>query len=998
MARFPFLDSLGDPPRPFDAERAADVLADLTEAGARQGGEPLESFVRGFCAEPRGRQLLEAVVGNSPFLAQALLRNPQALRKLAEQEPQATFAEICASVEAAWRDSAGVDDLMSRLRTARLGAAVTAALADVGGAWSLEDVTTALSAFADAAIGAATRHQLAAAAAAGNLELSDPNDPAMGSGFFVLAVGKLGSRELNYSSDVDLIALWDPERASPAPGAEPHDLFVRLTREIVRILSQVTADGYVFRVDLRLRPDPGATPVAMSTLAAETYYESVGQNWERAALIRARAMAGDREAGAAFRKALVPFLWRKHLDFAAIDDIHSIKRQIHAHKGHARVEVRGHDIKLGAGGIRDIEFFAQTQQLIAGGRDPRLRVPDTPGALRALSEAGVIEDDAASELIAAYRFLRTLEHRLQMIADEQTHTVPADDRAFERVATFAGFADSTAFTAALRDHLDIVAGHSARLFEHAPPLSSAGNLVFTGGGDDPATLKTLERLGFPDPPRAARLVRGWHHGRYRATRTARARALLTELAPTLLEAFGRTPAPGTALLHLDEFLSRLPAGVQLFSLFVAHPELLDLLAEVMGTAPKLAEHLALTPTLLDSVLEPEFYDPPPGAEALQSELEAALSPSETFEQNLDAARRWAKDRRFQVGVQVMRGRLGPVESGHALTRIADVLIQALLPRTAAEVDAAHGAIDGSAFAVLAMGKLGARELTSGSDLDLIFLYRSAGPGAESTGPRPLAESQYFARLAQRLLAALTAPTAEGTLFEVDMRLRPSGAAGPIAIGFEAFLRYQREVAWTWEHQALTRARIVAGDDALASEAIDGIRAILASPRDPDHLLRDVAEMRARIDRDKGSTNLWRVKYVRGGLVDLEFLGQYLALRGAAEHPDLPTGDTAETFRRLGASGALEPDEAAELARATLLLRGIQGFLRECYVDDLREEDASDALTRALARAAGAGSFAELRDRLAAIEASVYHRFQRHVEEPAAALVPVGDDEDHRAIL
>lgn len=708
-------------------------------------------------------------------------------------------------------------------------------------------------------------------------------------------------------------------------------------------------------------------------------------------MIKARPVAGDLSAGAGFVRALTPFLWRKHLDFAAIADIHSIKRQIHSHKGHGTIQVAGHNIKLGAGGIREIEFFAQTQQLIAGGRDPSLRVPDTCGALRALAASSRVAEHAAAEMINAYRFLRNLEHRLQMVADEQTHTIPKEGEAFSRIAAFSGYAGDTEFTAAVRAHLERVSGHYARLFEHAAPLSHAGNLVFTGGEDDPETLDTLRRLGFGEPERAAALVRAWHHGRYRATRSPRARALLTELVPGILEAFGRTPNPDGAFVRFDGFLSRLPAGVQLFSLFVAHTELLDLVAEVMGSAPKLAEHLAQTPTLLDAVLSPDFTSDFPSPAALRAELAGALSRAADFQDFLDISRRWAKDRRFQVGLRVMRGRVSARESGHMLSDLAEALMAALLPRVEADFAETFGRVPGSEFAVVALGKLGARELTSGSDLDLVFLYNAPDLKASSDGARPVAPATYFARLSQRLLGALSAQTAEGALFEVDMRLRPSGSAGPIATSVPAFLEYHRGKAWTWEHLALTRARVVVAPPGFAERLQEEIRAVLAAPRNPEELLRDVAEMRERVEREKGSANVWRVKYVRGGLVDLEFLAQYLMLLHAHAHPDLPTGDTALAYDRLAAAGILEADLATRLRDAVLQTRGIQAFLRECYLDDLDEDAAPETLKAALARSAGAKSFAELRERVAATEASVYLTFQEWIERPAAALPTVAED-------
>src|SRR5439155_12067192 len=521
--------------------------------------------------------------------------------------------------------------------------ALLAAVAEFAGSWSLERQMTALSRFAEAAIGAAVRDALRAAAANGSLALPHPEDPESGSGLIVLAMGKLGGAELNYSSDIDLILLYDPSNLPQLAQDNAQSLFGRIARHVVRILDERTGDGYVFRTHLRLRPDPRSTPLAMSVAAALTYYETVGQNWERAALIKARPVAGDRRAARRFLADLQPFIWRKHLDFAAIEDIHSIKRQIQAPKGGSRIAVEGHDIKTGRGGIREIEFFAQTQHLIWGGRLRQLRVAPTCIALRRLAASRRIDERTADTLIADYRFLRRIEHRLQMEEDAQTHRLPADPDGIARLASFLGEPDSDHFVAELRAHLGSVERHYAELFEEAPSLAGPGNLVFTGAEDDPDTLATLARLGFADPARVAAMVRDWHHGRMRATRSQRAREILTEFVPELLRVFGATAHPDTAALRFDQFLSRLPAGVQLFSLFHANPGLFSLVADIIAEAPLLAESVAQRPALLDAVLTAEFATPLPERTGLAEDLAGVLAGARDFEDTLDLIRRWTNE-------------------------------------------------------------------------------------------------------------------------------------------------------------------------------------------------------------------------------------------------------------------------------------------------------------------------------------------------------------------
>ncbi|HSR55629.1 MAG TPA: glutamine-synthetase adenylyltransferase, partial [Alphaproteobacteria bacterium] len=525
--------------------------------------------------------------------------------RIVEDGPDEAFEAALAAID----DTGLGEDLTRRLRIARRRAALAIAIADITGHWRLEQVTGALSRFADESVTAALRALLREAVRNGELEVTDPEAPDREAGLFILGLGKLGAHELNYSSDIDLIAFYDTRRLKYTGRQDPPRFYVRVVRDLVNMLESRTRDGYVFRTDLRLRPDPSSTPLAVSVMAAEAYYESTGQNWERAALIKARVIAGDHEAGRAFLKHLEPFLWRKNLDFAAIEDIHSIKRQINAHRGGAEITVAGHNLKLGRGGIREIEFFAQTQQLIWGGRIPALRSRGTVETLKALAAEGQASEEAVNELIAAYTYLRRAEHRLQMIDDRQTHSLPEDSDDIAAFARFLGYEDRESFSKDLIAHLSCVEHHYAHLFEESAPLSGPGNLVFTGGEDDPDTLETLAGMGFNDGPAISERIRSWHRGRYRATRSARARELLTELVPALLDALAKTPNPDAAFRNFDTFLSNLPAGVQLFSLLLANPGVLTLAADIMGSGPKLAAHLAANPSLFDGVLTGDFYGP-----------------------------------------------------------------------------------------------------------------------------------------------------------------------------------------------------------------------------------------------------------------------------------------------------------------------------------------------------------------------------------------------------
>lgn len=874
------------------------------------------------------------------------------------------------------------------LRIAKRRIALAIACGDIAGILSLSEVTGALSDFADEALQAATRSALAQMADSGRLQLNNSEDPALDSGFMLIAMGKLGGRELNYSSDVDLISIFDPDRVT---GCEPENMqkiFVRVTREIVRLMEERTADGYVFRTDLRLRPDPGATPISVALPTAEVYYESQGQNWERAAMIKARAVAGDIEAGNGFIEWLTPFVWRKNLDFAAIQDIHSIKRQINAHRGGQVVAVPGHNIKLGRGGIREIEFFAQTQQLIWGGRLPSLRVAPTLDALDQLVESEQVDPDVRDELAAAYAFLRQVEHRLQMINDEQTQTLPDDPAGLENLAAFLGYDNVDTFSNDLLAQLKTVEGHYANLFEDAPDLGvdMGGNLVFTGSDSDPDTLDTLSNLGFGKPAVVDAAIRGWHHGRYRATRSVRSRELLTEMMPRLLQCIGSTPDPDTAFQKFDEFLAGLPAGIQLFSMIHSHPGLLDLLAEIMGEAPRLADILSRRPSLLDAVLSSDFLNRPDAMLGLTRDLETRIARESSFEEILDIARRWANDRRFIIGLQSLKGIVDPPTAAWALSGVAETALAVIKPAVEREFARRHGVIEGETFCTIALGKLGGHEMTPTSDLDLVFIYPGESEETESNGERPLSRTQYFARLGQRYINAIASPTAEGILYDVDMRLRPSGNAGPIACSISAFETYHATNAWTWERMALTRARPINGPAPLKRRIAEAIRHVLTMPCDPDQLREDVAEMRRRIDDTHHTEHLWSIKHLRGGLVDVEFIVQYLQLRHAAEMPEVLSTNTWRAIRNLEDADCLVKSDASCLKEALDLWQSLQSQLHLSLTMDPDSGPSTripEALRVHLARLGGVETFEDIERIIRKTADAVFDVYSRLVGEPAS---------------
>ncbi len=970
----PLAALIGPRVAPAKAAQQKAALRDVTEALNAAG--LAARFAAITATHPDLRPFTAAVFAASPFLKDTALADVRRWLDLLEASPDARFEAILRDVAELWRTGREAE-VMTGLRRARAEVALLVALADLGGVWSVAEVTARLADFATAAIGAAADFLLADAAASGAITLADPDAPSTRSGWIILGMGKLGAGELNYSSDIDLIVLFDPERARLAEPDEIGTFFVRLTRRLVKMLQERTADGYVFRTDLRLRPDPGSTPLALSTPGAFQYYESSGQNWERAAMIKARPVAGDSSAGAAFLAELTPFIWRKYLDYAAIADIHSIKRQIHDHRGHDSVAIAGHNIKLGRGGIREIEFFVQTQQLIAGGRDADLRGRQTIPMLETLAAKGWIEPAAAVDLTRCYELLRQVEHRLQMIDDAQTHTLPEDEDGIATIARLSGFRSAKAFSTALRSVMETVRDHYIRLFETAPSLStSTGSLVFTGDDEDPETVATLSALGFANPREVSRTVRGWHFGRYPAMRSSAARERLTEITPALLEAFASSDNADAAFNAFDRLLARLPAGVQLFALLSSNPGLLNLIAMVMGTAPRLGDIVTARPHVLDALLDPAFFGPLPERSVVAARLEAMLAGATALEEVLDRVRIFGKEQAFLIGIRVIAGTVGARAAGFAYADLAELLVSRLLDHVRAAFEATHGRMAGGRIALVAMGKLGGREMTAASDLDLLLLYDFDAREPSSDGERPLMGSQYFARLTQRLIAAISAPTAEGALYDVDFRLRPSGNAGPLATHVEAFTSYQASSAWTWEHMALTRARPIAGDASLMDEARAAVRAVLSRPRDARAITADVLDMRALMQAEKPAEGAWDVKLAPGGLVDIEFIAQHLQLLHGADHPEILDTETEAVLAAASRARLLPPAEAEVLLPALRLYQRLTQIVRLCVGGAFKAEEAPKGLLALLARAAELPDFPTLDAYLRTTEADVRGAFTR----------------------
>ena len=870
---------------------------------------------------------------HSPFLKGLLRRRPAVLATIATTDPEAAFADAMAFAADANRPVA------ERLRQARGDVALLVAIADLAGLWPLERVTAALSDFADLAINTAIGAALA--------ERGAPN-----AGLAALALGKLGSHELNYSSDVDLILVHDPDLIPRRAHEDPGEAAVRIARRAVALLADATPDGYVQRVDLRLRPSSEITPISLSVAAAEHYYQSQALTWERVAFIRARAAAGDVVLGQGLLDNIRAFVWRRSLDWTAVRDIQAVSLRIRDHFDAGQKIGPGFDLKRGRGGIREIEFFTQIHQLIWGGRAPELRCPATLDGLAALAAAGHVAPAEAAQLATSYRTLRTLEHRLQMRADEQTHAVPRLAAERSAVAMLAGARDWAEVERRLVAATAPVGQAYDRLIDAAAPTMNAIPASPAGWAKrhHPAIAKAIVPL-----------IARWRGGTLRALRSEAARDAFEAVLPALITGVAAAADPETAAARLDGFLAALPQGVQFFALLQANPRLVDLLGQLLGVAPVLADALARQPALFDVMLAPDAFAPLPDATALTAELAGFIGPAAALEDTLDRVRRWTGERRFQLGAQLIEGRADPIDAARSLSDLADAALAVIVPAVAADFARSHGRVAGGEPVVLALGRYGGRALTHASDLDLVYLF-TGNHEAVSDGPKPLPAALYFNRFAARLTAALSVPTAAGALYDVDTRLRPWGAKGMLALSVTSFARYQADDADAWEHMALTRARVVGNCPAVTK----AIAATLARRRDPETLRRAVAAMRVDIAAAKPAKGVYDVKLAPGGLVDLEFVVHFLQLRdGIGVGPDVAAAITALT-----AAGHLPSGLGAAHATLTRFLV----LLRLVAAGAAVPTGFSPAVESILARGVGAGSFAEMTAQLALAKTAIRQAF------------------------
>jgi [glutamine synthetase] adenylyltransferase / [glutamine synthetase]-adenylyl-L-tyrosine phosphorylase len=950
-------------------QRLTDWLAELEPAQAAAIDDLLD---RRF-AKP----ILLGIIEFSPYLFDLIRVDAARLIRLLTCDPDAHLAWLIEKTSREVLAASGETELMHVLRRMKSEAALLIALCDIGAVWPVMRVTAALTDLATASVQTALRYLLRQEAMRGRLSPPNPDRPEEGSGLFVLAMGKMGAGELNYSSDIDLIVFFDSAASTLASDIEPQPFFVRLTQALARLLQQRTGDGYVFRVDLRLRPDPASTQVAISTDSALHYYEREGRTWERAAMIKARPCAGDLRAGEAMVADIAPFVWRKHLDFAALADVHDMKRQMQIFRGQSEIAVEGHNVKVGRGGIREIEFFAQTQQLIAGGRHPELRARQTLAALNVLASSNWITFQARDELTAAYEFLRRVEHRLQMVADEQTHSLPDDSEGVERFANFFGYEDRAAFARDLLGHLKVVQGHYAKLFEGDDPTGTARlpDIDYGAGPEDVRLLERLATLGFKQPVTVAQTLLQWMAGDYRVFRTESTRSAFVDFVPALIEGLADAEEPDRAVTAFDRFLRALQRGGRLITLLSQNRDLVALVALVLGAAPRLGDMLARQPQLMDGLIDPRFFGAMPDQRELSARLAATLRDADSYEEFLDRLRLFGQESLFLIGTRILSGTVSAPQASTAFADVAEGIVHTVHGLVTGRFAAQYGHIKGQQTAILAMGRLGSREMTASSDLDLILLYDFDAEYPDSDGTPSLHGAQYFARFTQRLISAFTTRTNYGVLYEIDVRLRPSGRSGPVASHIQSFAEYQEREAWTWEHMALTRARVISAPPEFRVRIEKIIRDVLTRPRDRAGTANDVADMRRAIALEKGEDDLWDLKYAAGGLVDIDFIAQYLQLVHAAEKPDILDVSTSEVLDKAAKLGVLAPSEADVLRSAARLYHDLTQILRLCVSDKFKPEAAGEDLLQVMARAGDAPDFSALEARVKETQAEVRRVFQ-----------------------
>ena len=954
--------------RPFREAGARAGINRLRAAASRAGAETLE----GALDTSAGQRFFAFLFGNSPFLGGLLMRDIAFAETLVTDAPDSIAARLIDQLAGAEPSMSRVD-LMRLLRVGRNRVALIAAVYDCFGIWDVMRCARLLSDLADHAVRLTVLHLLAQSVAQGDLAPSEDGRW----GYFVLAMGKQGAQELNYSSDIDLIAIYDSERV-PYQGAKTaRDHFSRLTHAMVSILESRNADGYVFRTDLRLRPDAASTPAAITADFALDYYRERGRTWERAAFIKARPVAGDLEAGRQFLERLAPFVWDEALDFRSVEDMRSMSEQIHDFHGHGEVRLAGQNVKLGRGGIREIEFFVHMHQLAHGGRNRRLRSAGVLSMLDILEREYHLMPEEARTLRSAYALLRRLEHRLQMVNDNQTQTLPESDDGLEHIAAFMNLASKEELAALLGGVFgDVHALYRAR-FNVPERQREVAEAILAGRQGAADAVSAMEAAGFAKPEPAVEILRGWLAGRHASTASEAVRASLAEVLEDIVEALGKTPDPDRALARLDAFLSRLPGDLPLFPMLRANTWLANLIAVVMGVAPRMADLLDANPHLLQAALDPSFFLPMPGPSALAAELLERLGQDGSFRERVDRAAAWADDRQFQVGVQTLQNLISLDEASASRSHIARAVTEVLYREVAGDLRRHRGEPAGRGCAIVALGDFGAEEMTFGSPLQLLFVADIDG----TAGGGPVeAARRFHGRAARRLGAALRRRTRAGALYETDLSLMPlstleAAAASATDLPLERHGLDGDSVSLA----TLSRAAVIGGDSEAMVDAEAAIQDILSARRDAVRLGATMAAMRKRRLAEIEAEDPFDLRNVAGGLRDLEIMARHLQWTYAHRSPGVLAGGVAAAFEALAGADVVTADEGQSLAGAVRLQRGVEAFLRLTWSHDAPVRDAPDTLKARLADALACDGFDALEGRLRDAQQQAFAAFRKYVK-------------------
>ena len=962
------------PPYPLDTPASREAAAFLRDALAA-GDQP-------------ALQTLATAMATAPYLNQLCRQHTPLIKPLLAEEADRVMTETHAQFAAAMQEATSDEAVMSAIRQLRHAVNLVVAVTDMTDSHPENAGDTGDTGDAENRLVAQHLHWLSATADTACQHLAEwllASSPLRDSPsrWCILALGKLGARELNFSSDIDLLVLYDPSTSDQTGDSDQiAQQYITLTRRSLKLMGQTTKHGIGWRVDLRLRPNPSVTPVAISLTSALHYYESVARTWERAAFIRARPVAGDMTLGEGFLADIAPFVWRRYLDYAVIDDMRMMWQREPIPSG-----LLGYDVKKGQGGIRAIEFFVHIQQLIAGGREKDLRLPSTAPALAQLAEKKWITGEEARTLTEYYYALRRLEHRIQMVADAHVHALPRQPEDMTALAKLCGYDDSAGLVAAIEKVIAGVAANSASVgirlgvaqsdtTSKTPhiPLGLMLDQDYTAHKND-GMHRALIELGFDDPASIIPICRKWLCGEVAATQSQRAREILTRILPDILKELSRAAQPTQAFHAFARLVEALPFGVQLFSLLESNPAIANIMSAILIASPRLTAEISAHPQLADELLYDEFWQPfDADAAALTATLTEAIATAPSYEHCLDTFRRRIRRWRFRVSVHLVTARIDCPTAAKHLTAIADAALCCAVAIAHKRIAETHGTLPDAAMLVVALGRLGAGEMTAASDLDLVFVHdvRAGAGEIKSDGTKPLPPAPYFTRIAQQIINVLTAATSEGSAYQVDMRLRPSGKAGPVTLSLASFLHYHRHSAWVWEHMALIRARVITGINHRGLEAAfeAGRAEVLGVGRAASEVLPAVAEMRRRIAAHKPPQSPRDVRLLDGGLLDFDFFAQsqqllYPLVAEAGESGEAGEAAKArrvasgvEAIAGLMRQGVVRASDGEALLRAARTLMDIDHLLRLTMLDPHAQE-ASATVPQPLREAFGVATIGEL---------------------------------------